>query len=252
MDSKLVLVVGDKFEAFTVGKGALTISVLRERLAAENPVAESAVSLVPGQGLATSDIAEIRQLAERSARDHGIDWSFWQLSAQPADAKLCHKVQAQNSLVSEPRRVAPDTFELDLLVDDDCEIMADHQTGQHLQGMLLVEAARQAFLAVTEHYFVTARDIRYYFVINEMAVRFERFLFPVPATIRYRVLSHDVSNPHRLAFSATMEIEQVGTTAAQVDVAFTAFDESRLLKKESALAAAAFHSHMEEFHAKSA
>lgn len=252
MDFKPVLVVGDKFEAFTVGKGALTISVLREHLAAERPVAESPVSLVPGQGLATSDIAEIRHLAERSARDHRIDWSLWQLPAQPADTKLCHKRQAQNSLVSEPRRVAPDTFELDLLVDDDCEIMADHQTGQHLQGMLLVEAARQAFLAVTEHYFVTARDIRYYFVINEMAVRFERFLFPVHATIRYRVLEHDVSNPRKLAFRATMEIEQVGTTAAQVDVAFTAFDESRLLEKESALAAAAFHSHMEELHAKSA
>jgi hypothetical protein len=56
-------------------------------------------------------------------------------------------------MLSLPRRVSESCFEADVLVDDAGEHMSDHVSGQHLPGMVLIEAARQMILAVTEEFF---------------------------------------------------------------------------------------------------
>ena len=116
-------------------------------------------------------------------------------------------------------------FEASLLIDDRCEIMADHTTGQHIQGMAVVEAARQMFLVVTEQFYIGGTsDRHYYFVIHQMDIAYQNFLFPVPATLRYEVLEAATDNPERLSFTARITIRQAGKDAASMAAALNTSD----------------------------
>ncbi len=80
-------------------------------------------------------------------------------------------------------KVNENLFSLPLLIDERCELMTDHQTGQHIQGMILVEACRQTFIAVTEEFYMSDKVGQSYYVINDMNIKFSNFLFPLPAVI---------------------------------------------------------------------
>src|SRR3546814_8567164 len=87
--------------------------------------------------------------------------------------------------------------------------MLDHLTGQHIQGMVLTEACRQMFLAVTEKYFLQDyRAKKRYFVIDTMTMRYNAFAFPLPAQITYKVLSKNVQKSHKRSFHVDMEVMQ--------------------------------------------
>src|SRR6056297_3072091 len=121
--------------------------------------------LMRGQGLSDQDVADLVSRIE--ARDPtGRRWSVGGLRTAPlrADSKLSHKRETCNTLISRPERLDEDHYTLDICIDQDCELMGDHQSGQHVQGMILVEAARQAFLAVTETYFPNPVAEKTYFV----------------------------------------------------------------------------------------
>ncbi|MFQ9621346.1 MAG: hypothetical protein ACLR17_00915 [Enterobacteriaceae bacterium] len=58
--------------------------------------------------------------------------------------------------------------------------------------MLLVEASRQAFIAVTEE-FIYKQEAGRYYVINSMATTFSSFLFPLPALVHFEFLEKDIN-----------------------------------------------------------
>ena len=245
MKNRVVLVVGDKFLQFTVGKDVITLSQLRSLLSLPQVVSldRGMLTAVPGQGLGDQNVKEVLDLASVSPhRDH-FDLTLWRNRPVRAAGRLSHKRQPENTLISEPRQVAEDVFELDLLIDENCEMMGDHQTGQHLQGMVLMEAARQAFLAVTEAFFLP-EDKRFYFVINKFAADYKRFAFPLDATIRYKITAKDIGNPLRQVFAADIEIIQCGMKAAGFVTEFTAFEDARISVREDALAREALTEYM--------
>lgn len=144
-----------------------------------------------------------------------------------------HKHHIHNSIISHPARVGDNCFEAALLLDERCELMADHQTGQHIQGMILIEAARQLFLAVTEEYFIgQAVHDRYYFVINNIEVKFMGFVFPLGAMLRYEIVSADTANPARMRFETVVSVIQGDACATQIAFGFTAFHASKIEAKE--------------------
>jgi hypothetical protein len=120
--------------------------------------------------------------------------------------------------------------------------MEDHQTGLHLQGMLLVEAARQAFLAVTEVFFLPQDGTKFYFVFNTLSVNYKRFAFPIATRLHYRVCERDVStsNPR---FAIDVMFEQAGTDVATVSGGFTVVKNRSVSKMEQSLARDAIKSH---------
>lgn len=81
-------------------------------------------------------------------------------------------------------------FESHLMLNDRCAEMSDHVTGQHLQGMILIEAARQMTLAVTEMYFIDSNDRE---KISDFRVRMRLFCkdklenFKVPQQVSFVV-----------------------------------------------------------------
>lgn len=246
MGDRIVLIVGDKFLQFAASKDVMTVTQLRSLLSLPQMIRLDAnrFTLLPGQGLGDDDMDAVTALAAASPHRESFNLRMWKQRPRRAPGKLSHKRRPENTLISEPRRRSEDQFEMDLLIDEDCELMADHQTGQHVQGMVLMEAARQSFLAVTEVFFLPADAGKFYFVINELSASYSRFAFPVDARIHYTIREKDIRNPLRQSFTADIEVEQCGQKAASFKAVFTVFEDQRISAKEEVLARDALNQHL--------
>lgn len=245
MVDHFLLVVGDKFSEFAAGKDALTLSQLCALLTlpATLPIGEGRFVPVPGQGLGDDDIAAVLKLANTSAHKAQFDLGAWRGRPSRAPGSVTHKRFAENTVISEPRQVDQYSFALDLLIDEDCEMMSDHQTGQHLQGMLLIEAARQSFLAVTERFFLPQDGGKFYFVFDDLSVRYKRFVFPVDASLSYVIREMDPS-PNRQRFVVDVAIEQCGHEVAVVSGTFTVVKDARIARMEGGMAREVLDGHL--------
>ena len=200
--------------------------------------------LIAGQGVREADLQAICDLARHTLAARDIDIRSTLRQGVRASRLQTHKHRIQNSIISHPTRLDEHCFEAALLLDERSELMADHQTGQHIQGMILIEAARQLFLAVTEEYFIgQAVHERYYFVINSVDVKFTGFVFPLDATLRYDIVSKDIGNLACMRFDTLVSVFQGGACATQIAFAFTAFHASKIEAKERQQAQALLHLH---------
>ncbi|MCZ4282312.1 AfsA-related hotdog domain-containing protein [Kiloniella laminariae] len=238
MCERIVVVVGDKFADFAVGKDVITLSQLKGMLCLPSRLlaVQGQIVIVPGQGLGDKDIEAVEKQASLSECRAMFDFSLWYRSGRRASQKYSHKHLPQNTLISEPVQCGDDCYELSLLIDENCELMSDHQTGQHVQGMILFEAARQTFLAVTETFYLPQNETGYYFVINQMSANYNRFAFPIEARITYRICTKDIAKANRMSFSADITVEQCNQVAATFHTDFTVFENSRISSMEGKLA----------------
>ena len=242
---KTVFIVGNKFKDFCRNDGVITISQFGDMARTGSFDRLPAGSrLVAGQGVREAELQAICDQAQHALAARGIDIRPTLRRSIRASRLQTHKHRIQNSIISHPHRVDEHCFEAALLLDERSELMADHQTGQHIQGMILIEAARQLFLAVTEEYFIghTVHD-RYYFVINSVDVKFTGFVFPIEATLRYEILSKDIANPARMRFDTLISVMQGGACATQISFGFTAFHATKIEAKEQQQAQALLHLH---------
>jgi hypothetical protein len=241
MNSQIIFVVGDKFFQFAHSKNVLTVSQLRGLLTVSGLMMfeHNFVEIHPGQGLSDEDVLGILKLAAESAHPERFDLSALERMSRRAPGSQSHKRKSENTLISMPRQVSEKEYLMDLVIDENCELMRDHQTGQHLQGMILLEAARQSFLAVTEAFYLPEDDTKFYFVINEMTARYQHFAFPLPGLVRYRLREHDGVNPLRQRFVADITVEQCGQVVSSFVTDFTTFEDARISAREEKLAATA-------------
>lgn len=236
MDTDTYIIVADKFADFAVNDRTITLSQLKAFLSLPNHLLPARARLVLGQGVSDDERASIATMVEASD-DHRARWDIDTLRSHRdrAAATLSHKKKACNTLIGPPDPIGEDTFRLDLCIDQNCELMEDHQTGQHVQGMILVEAARQAFLAVTEEFFLKDANRKSYFVINEMSTSFLGFVFPLAAHMEYRIVLKDI-NERRQRFNVEIDLIQVGEVRARTTFAFTAYPDEVISQKEATLA----------------
>ena len=157
-------------------------------------------------------------------------------SAPRATRRLAHKNRAENIVISAPRRQSDTRFEMDLFFSSQNEFFLDHMTGMHIQGMVLIEAARQAFLAVTEAFFLHGDQTDYYFVIKNMDASYQNFVFPFDATLTYDI-TRMAQKDNRHSFDAVITILQAGNICTTVKVGFTAFESATIDAKERSVAA---------------
>ncbi|WP_198014667.1 AfsA-related hotdog domain-containing protein [Salipiger mucosus] len=222
------LVTGNRFKDFAAASGAISAQTAIDRL-----LAGESCNLVIGQGVSEQDANVIAVLG--AAAGHRVARPA--LDHRRAGRDVCHKHHPENQLISAPRRAESDIFEADILVDDRNEILSDHLTGCHLQGMLLIEATRQMFIAVGEtQYEHLGVPTNGYVVFDRLTAGFEQFAFPLPTWIRQTVTRAEKVKDDRVAFAASIEIFQAQGRVAQSEVSYTIFDAGSLGPKEERLA----------------
>lgn len=235
MKKKCFFVVGDKFNAFAEGKDVITLNQLKSLTDLPGGLMSSDAVMILGQGVQEDEVRRILQKYDNHVEIVPfLDTSDLRRVLDRAPGDISHKKVAYNTLIGAPRRTADDVFELPLNIDERCELMGDHQSGQHVQGMILVEAFRQSFLAVTDAFFPFGDEARY-FVINVMNTEFQSFLFPLPAHVEYRVLEADV-NERRARYRVNMSALQNNAECASAEVTFSVYSASTISEKEAQLA----------------
>ena len=224
------LIVGDIYQLFAEHHAdAWTVTALKAT--ANENIWSRYARFHLGQGLSQRDHKWIAQ----RARDAGACLAN---NPEPASERETHKHVASNIMISVPRRTASKEFVLDLLIDSKAAEISDHQTGQHLSGASLEEAARQAFLGVTERFFIPVGESNnYYFVTRGKHVEFRHFAFPLPTTLRYTVVDFEESRDRNtLSFNIRIVFEQAGLSVAEITFSFAVYRKDRLAKKEKEMA----------------
>ncbi|MHB8886098.1 MAG: AfsA-related hotdog domain-containing protein [Methylovirgula sp.] len=234
-----IIIVGNSFSDFSKDKPALTVSQLEALIRLPPTFISGKKCLVLGQGVADHECSQVlKQLKATPELIERFDASHLDAVASRAPQSLSHKRKNQNTLISRPEQIGEALFSLSLLVDENSEFMDDHQTGQHIQGMVQIEALRQSFLAVTEAFFPVPWFGPSYFVINGMEISFHNFLFPLPAQIHYRSIEADI-NERRARHIVEIEIRQNGQICSACQTKFVVYPSSVISEKEAKLATSA-------------
>jgi hypothetical protein len=227
-------VVGARFRAFAELPGVMLISEARPMISEGAPGRPGDTSIILGQGLDWEEAATLGA----ACRSRGVatrpDVSG---EAGPAGEAEVHKTRACNVLITRPRRTGGTTYEARLLVPSDNELMLDHYSAMHLPAMVLIEAARQMLLAVTEMYYLAPAAGAHRFLISSLRCEFERLVFPLPAVVRYEVVEHAATTA-QLRFDAAVAILQDGRACVTFRSTFTVVD-LRLAKRQERIAALA-------------
>jgi len=227
-----LLLVGDRFVGFAVQSNVHTVRQVLEQLRSGTGMASGQpVRIDAGQGVTAAEWQVVEEEVSRRGLRDLVD-----LRATPqalASQDEVHKRRGQNALIANLRQAGVGYYVATLRLHNDNELLIDHQTGQHVQGMVAIEASRQMFLAVSERFYAARYPDRdYYYVIEAMQTHFENFLFPLGATIEFTAQSTDLDDPNRLAFTAEICLYQAGCRASRTTVVYSAFDSEVITVKE--------------------
>ncbi|MBM3115832.1 AfsA-related hotdog domain-containing protein [Jeongeupia naejangsanensis] len=238
MNPDQIVVVGDKFAHFANLPGVMTVSQLAHKLDGAAQDEDLPTSVVIGQGVSEGWYTYLK--GRFNARGVPVAFRGEEQITGRTGRRFSHKWQRRNILITDPQQTGLNQYHMLLSLDDDCEIISDHTTGHHIQGMVLTEAARQAFLAVSE-WFLLPKNEKYYFVINKFNVDYTKFTFPLQVGIDFHIESLDQSRADRMSAKTKIRFVQQNETVCTAEVEYTAILESRLNPKEEQMAITALN-----------
>ncbi|MET7570699.1 AfsA-related hotdog domain-containing protein [Streptomyces sp. NPDC005492] len=222
-------VVGDRFKEFLGNAGTVPVTDLLDALRSGDLTA--APPIVVGQGLSAD---QLRELRERTGADVPL----------PVGRELTHKHEDKNVLIGPVRLAGPDLYTAPLLLDQRVEVLEDHLTGQHIPAVTLLEAARQTWTVVIEQ-FLPSTEEPTRFVIGSIRSAFHSFVFPLPATIEFRLVRQDAS-PVGSSVDCVLTVRQDSRTAAEFETTIRVIPEAVAVKQESMAARQAVRAALSE------
>lgn len=230
MSMQKMIVVSDRFIDFTETENVISVSAAEKLIGdAHTP---SNVRLHLGQGVSVGSIERLISIAQQSKKSWILNFTHVKKSGRAH----VHKHNPRNSMLAIPLHIGPNLYSIDVFLDDECAEMSDHLSGQHIQGMVLVEAARQAFLTVTEEFYLKDNEDSSYFVINKITVDYQRFVFPVAIKIVYEVVEHQPGKNGSHRFRAVISVIQNEEVCCVMTVAFSTYFDQFIKTKEKTLA----------------
>lgn len=146
-----------------------------------------------------------------------------------ASLKDTHKSIEKNIIITQPEKTAAQEFQCNLVVCKSNELITDHVTGYHLQGMVLIEAIRQTFVAVSEIFL--KKFERQYVVFSSLDIKFIKFCFPLDASIKMTITNAKVEESSA-KYEAQINILQAQNTVVESTVRFSLYDAISLKKIE--------------------
>jgi hypothetical protein len=222
-EADAVCIVGDTFGALAQVGGVQTVSQFVRTVKSGGPMPRR---LVAGQGVSDYEMEYLRTtLAAAQAAQVDITPS----AVDRVSRDVAHKHRESNVLLADLERTGGDTYAANLRLHAENELLQDHQTGSHVQGIVIVEAFRQMFISVFEAAHGLRMAERTLFVVwDSMDVTFTSFLFPLPARIRCTIVESDVTDPARMEFRVEMDVSQNDVEAARADIRFAVHDHNRI------------------------
>ncbi|MBV9576041.1 MAG: hypothetical protein JO149_05415 [Gammaproteobacteria bacterium] len=236
MNNKLY-VVGDKLKDFSSNKKIITISDLEKLIKDSRKKSYlKKYDIHIGQGISARRLNNLSVYLTNSGLNEVFRINMLS-SYRKSTCNLTHKSKAKNIMISEPIQSNERTYESLLMIEEDCAEMSDHVTGQHIQGMVLVEAARQMVIAVTEKYFIAdCYKGKIKFVTNSMETIFLNFVFPLSVSLEYQII--DIKRIHNANLSSKVLIKfiQNEKVVTEIIFKFSVFDARFIAEKETFLA----------------
>lgn len=236
---KTTIVVGDKFEEFAQRQEhVITLTEL------ENKIWEQRASefdqIIIGQGVCRHRLSTLRDVMHTQTGDKTptlLNLDQVNDQVDPRQMRAVHKVRRENVLISMPRQREDGCFVSKLAIHDAAELLSDHMTGQHVQGMVLTEAARQMMLSVSELYLLQAdeRNLRY-FVLHDVSSRYHQFAFPIDTELELSVLSQERKRGGALCVEIKVRFLQQAVELAEVTIRYAAYDKHFIAEREHHMA----------------
>jgi len=151
-----------------------------------------------GQGLTFNQFTELLK-----------ESTVFQDSVKKVDLHHTHKHYARNSLISNFTMEEKSVFNAEIYVHGDNDLLADHITGLHIPGMVILEASRELFI-VSLSYLGYGKQR---FILNNMSIEFISYVFPtkVHLTLALECLK-DTKNEK--IYNAHIKVEQEGKIRA--------------------------------------
>ncbi|KGK12024.1 hypothetical protein EA26_12155 [Vibrio navarrensis] len=197
--------------------------------------------VIIGQGVELNDLMTMQHLS-LSYQKLGFSVSIEEAGKvhdQVDHSHQCsvHKHNRQNVLISKPARVTDTLYTAWLSIQDENELLQDHMTGQHIQGMVLTESARQMMLSVTENFYLAEEERgNRYFVLNRVNSEYINFTFPLDVRIDFVIHSLNKNKRGVIKAKSKAILYQGATHLAEIDIDYSVYDKAFISDRESELA----------------
>jgi hypothetical protein len=229
-----ILIVGNIFKNIADHKQVLSFDEVIEKIQL-GLIKYAHLSLE--QGVSEREIKFLKDFIRKKGLNQKFTLSSYFDTSSRCSAKFTHKIQKFNILISEPSFVAENNYSGLLMIDGRCAELRDHITGKHVQMTVLVEAARQMVLAVTEKFFIPKNLCGHLsFVANRMESNFSEFVFPFKIQILYEVIHQKILNGNNLVSKVKIYFVQNEKIVATFSFDSTVLCSKYLVYKEGIMA----------------
>jgi hypothetical protein len=240
-----LFVVGDKFKCFITNSNIIGISQLEKIIKGELSASFDKCHVYVGQGVCEIHIKKIHDYVKRMKLNKKYKIIFPDYYHKSSKF-LTHKHRNENIMISEPIQIGGSIYKCNLMLNDNCAEMSDHITGHHIQGMVVIEAARQMVLAVTEKYLIDKKlKAKPNFLTNSISVEFKNFIFPLQVEVTGEVIDIKKSVGNNLTCNFSISFIQNGQECVRLSCKSSVLDSDYIEEKEVYLAAQCIKSHFD-------
>lgn len=190
---KRKFIVGDCFETFNSHTDVINLKKFKGLDPYSGEVAS--YEYIIGQGISLMDLEEIK------INKLPLYSLIKNTDIFKKNPHLVHKRKIENCHITLPEKISDTEYLMNVVVDSQCCELSDHITGEHINGVVLIEATRQAFIAVTQTFFLNEND-KIYFILKKLTCEFESFLFPLTIQMKYKILNFEKKGDRQLNFEA--------------------------------------------------
>ncbi|MHB1948744.1 MAG: AfsA-related hotdog domain-containing protein, partial [Gammaproteobacteria bacterium] len=226
----ITYIIGNKFYEFSKSSHVISVADFFEKMEDIENFSNKKQVYYFGQGVSELEQDIIVEFCKKNNVSifHG---------GKPAESALTHKVKQENTMITEPFLIEDNTYRSNLIINDDCAEMSDHVTGRHIQGMVLIEAARQMMLAVSEKYILGKENQgKAYCILNNIITTFKQFVFPIDVVMNHKIMVMQATRNGVYAVKCRTQFIQNNQVTAEIEIEYKLYDKNLMLKKEQKIA----------------
>ncbi|MGQ3892020.1 AfsA-related hotdog domain-containing protein [Legionella sp. CNM-4043-24] len=237
-DLKPIYIVGNRLKNFACFDNVYTFDEFKQFYI--DVVSAETKSIVyevrVGQGLSDRCINKVIQLLNRPEAKNIFLINSFLMNLSRGSKLETHKHFDKNIMITSPL-LDNDKYISYLHLDDAAAEMSDHITGQHIQGMVLIESARQMINAVAEKFLIPSHISSLKgFVLNRIESNFKQYVFPVEVKLCLEILNIKNGLNGDFKADAKLKVYQNNIEMCCIEISFSVVDKKILSAIEHSMA----------------